>query len=181
MLVFHPASGARADRWLLASLRDYGDGPRTASATRVLSRLGEHGGVWLAIGLMGACLDRPRRSTWVRASASVGTAHAISMMVKPVVGRQRPELPGRIPLVPTSGRNSFPSSHAASAAAAAVAFSVLLPGVPIAVAAVVMCVSRVIAGVHYPSDVAAGAALGVVAAGVGRGWVLRTEQSGSDG
>ncbi|MEU0664127.1 phosphatase PAP2 family protein [Streptomyces lavendulocolor] len=59
-------------------------------------------------------------------------------MVKPVVGRPRPQLAGRLPLVPAVGRNGFPSSHAASAAAAVVAFSALLPRLPMAVAATAM-------------------------------------------
>ncbi len=34
-----------------------------------------------------------------------------------------------------------------------------------------MCASRLVVGVHYPTDVAAGAALGALSAGIGRAWV----------
>ncbi|MGW6456025.1 phosphatase PAP2 family protein [Streptomyces sp. NPDC055078] len=79
------------------------------------------------------------------------------------------------PLVRTAGRYSFPSSHAASAVAAAVAFGALLPaarriGTPVAAA---MCVSRLVVGVHYPTDIAAGAALGALAARLGCRWLVR--------
>ncbi|WUT40303.1 phosphatase PAP2 family protein [Streptomyces sp. NBC_00690] len=79
------------------------------------------------------------------------------------------------PLVSTAGRYSFPSSHATSAAAAAVAFGALLPAArrllpPVAAA---MCVSRLVVGVHYPTDIAAGAALGGLAAHLGHRWTLR--------
>ncbi|GAA2447348.1 phosphatase PAP2 family protein [Streptomyces lavendulocolor] len=73
---------------------------------------------------------------------------------------------------PVVGRYAFPSSHAASAAAAAVAFAAVRPGarwagVPVAAA---MCLSRLVLGVHHPSDVLAGALLGAVTARVGRRW-----------
>ncbi len=91
--------------------------------------------------------------------------------MKRVVRRPRPAHVE--PLVRTAGRHSFPSSHATSAAAAAVAFTalgrrrarVLWP------LAAAMCVSRLVVGVHYPSDVAAGAALGIVTARMGAGWM----------
>jgi undecaprenyl-diphosphatase len=106
--------------------------------------------------------------------ALTAAAHLASMGVKRVVRRPRPGAEiGVEPLVRTAGRHSFPSSHAASAAAAAVAYGALRPVgarlVPPLAAA--MCVSRMVVGVHYPSDVAAGAALGAVAARLGAHWV----------
>ncbi|PAZ16144.1 phosphatase PAP2 family protein [Streptomyces sp. SA15] len=90
------------------------------------------------------------------------------MGVKRVVRRPRPAHVA--PLVRTAGRHSFPSSHATSAAAAAVAYGALGARVipPLAAA---MCLSRLIVGVHYPSDVAAGAALGVLTARIGARWM----------
>ncbi|MEU6482970.1 phosphatase PAP2 family protein [Streptomyces sp. NPDC046887] len=76
-----------------------------------------------------------------------------------------PPPPGRRQ-VGTLGRYSFPSSHAASSVAAAVAFGAVRVGAgrvagPVAAA---MCVARLVTGVHYPTDVAAGALLGAVVA-----------------
>ncbi|MCX3063139.1 phosphatase PAP2 family protein [Streptomyces beihaiensis] len=162
------------DRRLLSALRDCGTDPRVAAAARALSWAGEHGALWIAAGLTGAAADRARRTAWLRGTALTAGAHLASIGVKRVVRRPRPG-PGTgvPPLVRTAGRHSFPSSHATSAAAATVAFGALCPAgarlVPPLAAA--MCVSRMVVGVHYPSDVAAGAALGALTARLGARWM----------
>ena len=76
------------------------------------------------------------------------------------------------PLVRTAGEHSFPSSHATSAAAAVVALGALRPaGSALPALAAAVCVSRIVVGVHYPTDVVAGAALGALAARAGAGWM----------
>lgn len=156
------------DRRLLSMVHAYGDHPRVAATARALSRSGEHGALWLAAGLAGAAVDRERRGAWLRATVLTATAHLASMGVKRIVRRPRPTHVR--PLVRTAGRHSFPSSHATSAAAAAVSFGAL--GAPVAVPlAAAMCLSRLVVGVHYPTDVAAGAALGAATAGLGARWI----------
>ncbi|MEU5398775.1 phosphatase PAP2 family protein [Streptomyces sp. NPDC005963] len=170
-----------ADRRLLAAMRECGAQPEIAAVARALSYVGEHGALWLAAGLVHAAADRPRRTAWLRATVVVGGAHLVSMGVKRVVRRARPGTTARpFPLVRTAGRYSFPSSHATSAAAAAVAFGALLPAArqllpPVAAA---MCVSRLVVGVHYPTDIAAGAALGGLAAHLGHRWTIRPLTAG---
>ncbi len=155
------------DHRIVTALRACGTDPRVAGAARALSWAGEHGALWLAGGLAAAAVDGPRRGAWLRGTALTAGAHLVSMGVKRVVRRPRPT--HVTPLVRTAGRHSFPSSHATSAAAA-VAFGAL--GVraawPLAAA---VCVSRLVVGVHYPSDVAAGAALGALTAGLGADWM----------
>ncbi|MFI8831302.1 phosphatase PAP2 family protein [Streptomyces afghaniensis] len=156
------------DHRIVSALRACGTDPRVAGAARALSWAGEHAALWLAAGLAGAAVDGTRRGAWLRGAALTAGAHLVSMGVKRVVRRPRP--PHVEPLVRTAGRHSFPSSHATSAAAAAVAFGALgARAVPPLAAAV--CVSRLVAGVHYPSDVAAGAALGALTARLGARWM----------
>ncbi|MEU1298772.1 MULTISPECIES: phosphatase PAP2 family protein [Streptomyces] len=156
------------DHRILATFRARGADPCLASAARGLSLAGEHGALWLAVGLTGAAVDRARRASWVRGTALVAGAHLASMGVKRVVRRARPAHVE--PLVRTAGQHSFPSSHAASAAAAAVAFGAL-GAHAVAPFAAAMCLSRLVVGVHYPSDVAAGAALGALTARIGTRWM----------
>lgn len=165
------AGFVRLDRRGLGVMRSWGRDVRVAWAVRVLGLAGEHAGVWMAVGAAGAAADGGRRTAWLRATAVVGAAHLLSMGAKRVVRRPRPPRSGA--LVRTAGRHSFPSSHAASSAAAVTAFGALLPGTPVVpVLAAAICASRAVAGVHYPSDVVCGALLGAAAARAGRTWAL---------
>jgi membrane-associated phospholipid phosphatase len=127
-----------------------------------MSHFGEHALGWLAIGAAGALLDRRRRREWVAATAGVALAHGASVGVKRVVRRPRPDHERVRVLVGTPSKLSFPSAHATSTAAAAVLLGPLLgrPGRLVAVSVAPMALSRMVLGVHYPTDVLAGSALG---------------------
>lgn len=166
----NPPSSGPDLRTVLAARR-LAEQPAVAAAGRALSWSGEHGAVWLVVGLAGAAVDRDRRGVWLRSTAVVAGAHLASMGVKRLVRRPRPELPDDLePLTATAGQYGFPSSHAASSAAAVVAYQGLLPTAPTALLASAVCAARLAVGVHYPSDVLAGAGLGATAAALGRRW-----------
>ena len=133
------------------------------------SRLGEHAACWLALGLSGAVLtsDAERRGRWLRGTRAVAGAYALNYLVKLAVRRPRPELPGLPPLTPTVSALSFPSAHATTSFAACRAFRGLVPASALYGAAGLFAISRPYLGVHYPSDVAAGAVLGTL---VGEAW-----------
>jgi len=96
----------------------------------------------------------------VHATAAVGIAYLISTSIKVAIGRRRPMVEDLPHLMATPTGLSFPSSHSTSSFAAARAFGPLLPPGPLYGAALAMALSRLYLGVHYPSDIAAGAALG---------------------
>jgi membrane-associated phospholipid phosphatase len=99
----------------------------------------------------------------------VAGAHGASIAVKRVVRRHRPTDPSVAVLVDTPSRLSFPSSHATSTTAAAVLYGGLLSRPLTAVLVPPMLVSRLVLGVHYPTDVLVGSALGAaIGAGVRR-------------
>lgn len=142
--------------------------PPAADVVRRFSRLGEHAAVWLVLGATGALVDRPHRARWRRGAIVVGATYAANTAIKAVFRRRRPALEDLPALVATPTALSFPSAHASSSFAAARAYAGLLPAGPLYVTAAAMACSRVYLGVHYPSDIAAGALLGLAMGSVAR-------------
>lgn len=133
-----------------------------------LSRAANHSVLWMSIAAGLALTGRRRaRRAAVRGLASVAVASAVSNVIgKGLTGRARPaaEVPEARRLAHGRPRTtSFPSGHAASAAAFATGTALELPvlGLPIGALAAAVGASRVVTGVHYPSDVVAGFAIGV--------------------
>ena len=150
------------DRALHRGLRTFGHTPAAEGAVGAFSLLGQHAAIWLALGLAGAALDRPRRRRWRRATGAVLGAQLLNTAVKLAVRRRRPELPDLPPLVGTPTQLSFPSAHATSSYAAVQVYGPLVGAGRPALHALAagLAFSRLYLGVHYPSDVVAGAALG---------------------
>uniref|UniRef100_UPI00037E74BC phosphatase PAP2 family protein n=2 Tax=Saccharomonospora TaxID=1851 RepID=UPI00037E74BC len=103
---------------------------------------------------------------WLTAAAGAVGAHAASIAVKRVVRRPRPTHPDVAVGVGTPSKLSFPSSHATSTTAAAVLYSGLVGRNLVPTLVPPMLVSRLVLGVHYPTDVLAGAALGGAVGGI---------------
>ena len=142
--------------------------PGTVRWVKRYSHLGEHGMLWFAIGAAGMAVDSGRRLRWVRATGVVAGAYVVSTSIKLAIGRKRPLVEDLPHLMATPTGLSFPSSHSSSSFAAARAYGRLLPPAPLYVAASAMAFSRLYLGVHYPSDIAAGVALGSVLGTLGR-------------
>lgn len=143
--------------------------PGMVTGARALSHFGEHALGWLALAAAGAGLNRSRRRDWLVAAAGTLAAHAAAVVIKRVIRRQRPHHPAVAVNVATPSRLSFPSAHATSTTAAAILLG-RITGWPLpAVLIPPMALSRILLGVHYPSDVAAGVLVGAAVAAGARG------------
>jgi undecaprenyl-diphosphatase len=124
------------------------------------------GALFLAHGRLGS---RNARHGVVAAGFSAGLALGIAQIANHLWARPRPYVahPGDVHLfIPASIDTSFPSDHATAAFAIAVAIFLRSRGpgrIALAMAALVS-ISRVVVGTHYPSDVLAGAAIGMLSA-----------------
>jgi diacylglycerol kinase family enzyme len=127
-----------------------------------LSRSADHSVLWLALAAAVAAFggSRGRRAAADAVAALAFTSAAVNGPIKLVIGRRRPAPRRRLRHRPRT--SSFPSGHAASGLAFAVAATRELPeaGPLLLPLAGTVAYSRVYLGVHYPSDVLAGAAFG---------------------
>jgi membrane-associated phospholipid phosphatase len=163
-LLFRDVSPSLDER-LLRLARTVGHRPGDERAVEAFSQLGEHAAVWLAIGLLGGRVDGERRRAWRRATRTVALSYAVNTALKFAIRRPRPVLAGLPALTTTTTPLSFPSAHACTSFAGALAYRRLgVPAAPLYGLAAALAFSRLYLGVHYPSDVLAGAALGTAIA-----------------
>ena len=136
------------------------------------TKLGDIGLLWIVLSLGMLCWRPTRKAGALALAALVLGSLCTNVFLKHLVARPRPwlSLP-LVPLVAERDPNSFPSGHTCAAFAAGMSWLWALPGrwrwfAP--VLAVCMGLSRLYVGVHYPSDVLAGAAVGTLCA-----WAVR--------
>lgn len=128
-----------------------------------LTDAGTWGAVWLALGLALAVVRRNPRPFLLVLLADAA-AQGIAGALKSAIGSHRPH--GYEPLVAVPHSPSFPSGHAMSSFACATVLCALVPRLSPAFVALAAAIaySRLYVGVHWPLDVVAGAALGVLTA-----------------
>ncbi len=138
--------------------------PPVISAARAMSHFGEHAAGWVVLSGLGALVSRRRRREWLLVGVGAVAAHAAAIAVKLAVRRARPNHPAVAVNVGTPSALSFPSAHATSSTAAAMLLCrATRSPLPLLVVPL-MALSRLVLGVHYPSDVVAGALVGAAVA-----------------
>ncbi len=153
-----------ADQAVLRFLRTRGHVEPLETVVKALGMAGEYASIWVAAGALGASIDPPRRRQWLIGGAVGPLAIGANFAVKVAVGRQRPLIEDHPALARAPTKLSFPSAHSTSSVAAATALGRVEPRARpyLAALASAICVGRPYLGMHYPSDVLAGAALGFV-------------------
>ncbi len=153
--------------WIQNCLR----GPLTDPIVSFYTQLGNAGLIWIALSTLMLCFKRTRRAG-VAGLLALGVGFVLTnLTIKPLAGRVRPWLTvkGLTALVAEGDPNSFPSGHTCAAFAAALGWRPHLPrrwGNTALACAVLMGFSRLYVGVHFPTDVLAGALVGAASAWV---------------
>lgn len=154
---------------------------RTAAGDTLLtvwSDLGNGGAVWIAAALLLLLFPKTRKAGLLALVGMLLNLGLVNGILKPLVERDRPWLvvEGLRPLLTSSDPNSFPSGHTSAAFAftAAVCCSVDRVWVRVlaVAAAALMGWSRLYVGVHFPTDVLAGAVFGTLC-GLAAVWLYR--------
>lgn len=135
-------------------------------AMPLITRLGDKGILWICCSLVLFVFPKTRK-TGAAMAVSLGLeALCCNVILKPFVARVRPcdVNPAIQLLIPHPEGYSFPSGHtgASFAAASALAFGGSRWGLPAFVLAALIGFSRLYLYVHYPTDVMAGALLGIM-------------------
>ena len=152
-----------ADLRLLRAMRTRGHTPQAERAAKALGKAGNNGAIWFALGVVLAILDPAQREAWLICAFVGPLAIGVNYVAKALAKRPRPVLEGLPPLGGAPSSLSFPSAHATSSFAAATAMTrVDTLGALDFVLALALSLGRPYLGMHYPSDVLAGAAFGVV-------------------
>ena len=154
--------------------------PRTATIERAVSIATELGSTFAVAGAAAAIAFSGRRDAAVDVVAAGAIAWTAAQAVKPFVRRARPYEAGHADrLVAVPAGSAWPSGHPAVAAAVATVLTDRLSPRARTVASTIVgavAVSRVYVGVHHPSDVIAGVALGVLVGDVTRVVADRTRR-----
>ncbi len=153
---------ADADLKLLHAMRTRGHTPGIEAVAKALGKAGNNGAIWFGLGVVLAIFDSSNREAWLICAILAPIAIALNYVIKLVVKRPRPVLEGLPPLGGAPSSLSFPSAHATSSFAVATAMTrVDALGALAFVLAIALSLGRPYLGMHYPSDVLAGAVLGI--------------------
>jgi len=150
------------DLQLLRLMRTRGHSPGVERAAKRLGKAGNNGAIWVVLCLLVLAFTDSNGEAWLICALLAPIAIALNYLVKLIVKRPRPVLEGLPPLGGAPSSLSFPSAHATSSFAVATAMTRVDPlGALAFILAFALALGRPYLGMHYPSDVLAGALLGV--------------------
>ena len=151
---------------ILLFLQEYVRNPVLTPVMKVITTLGNGGAIWIALTILLLASPKTRKIGCMSLIALLGTLLVNNMLLKNLVARTRPYevIEGLTYIVMKPSDYSFPSGHAGCSFSAACIMYRRLPrryGVPALILAILISVSRLYVGVHYPSDVLFGVISGI--------------------
>jgi undecaprenyl-diphosphatase len=151
---------------ILLFLQEYVRNPVLTPVMKVITTLGNGGAIWIALTILLLAIPKTRKIGCMSLIALLGTLLVNNMLLKNLVARTRPYevIEGLTYIVRKPSDYSFPSGHAGCSFSAACIMYRRLPrryGVPALILAILISVSRLYVGVHYPSDVLFGVISGI--------------------
>ena len=171
-IAFLVVSSLPAQNWDINTLHQINswDGKFIRNYNKIISKTEPYVAVGVPVAMAVAAWiknDRELLKDAIYVGTSVAGTFVVTYGLKYLVDRERPydRYPDRVHAYSHESSPSFPSGHTATAFALATSLSVKYPKwyviAPSALWACSVGVSRMNEGVHYPSDVLAGAAIGV--------------------
>lgn len=132
---------------------------------KTITFLGDGGWFWIALGVILLIPKKTRKAGFTALIAMAIGAVFTNLGLKQLVARTRPydAVEGLVPLVAKLKDFSFPSGHTCASFACAAVYLRLYPGIQgkgAVILAFLIALSRLYVGVHYPTDVIAGAIIG---------------------
>lgn len=147
---------------------------------KFITHSGDHGYLWIALLIILFCIPKTRKAALIGAVTLILTFVVTNLCLKPLIGRTRPYevIEGLTRIIGKQSDRSFPSGHTANSMAVGVSLwlvsrkyellgdrKLYFPksaGWVVLIWSVLVGLSRLYVGVHYPTDVLGGAIVAII-------------------
>lgn len=147
---------------------------------KFITHLGDHGYLWIALLLVLLCIPKTRKAAFIGAATLLMTYIITNLCLKPLIARTRPYevVEGLTRIIEKQSDRSFPSGHTANSMAVGVSLwlvsrkymlledkKLYFPkptGWAVLILSILIGLSRLYVGVHFPTDVLGGAIIAIV-------------------